>query len=69
MNVLKDSAELKELWEAMDTVIGEKPVSHKDLVSRKDAAAAFAFDDDIQPILDRIRQREQQRKCAAKMQV
>lgn len=58
MNVLKESPELQELLEAMDTVIGETPVPP---VAER---VGPAFDDDIQPILDRIERREKQRRYA-----
>jgi hypothetical protein len=60
MNVVKESAELQELLEAMDTVIGETTVYP--LAQH----LGRACDDDIQPILDRIERREEQRKYAAK---
>ena len=59
MNVLQESAELQELWEAMDTVMGETPVGEQATQTQ-----ASTSDDDIQPILDRIERREEQRKYA-----
>jgi hypothetical protein len=64
MNVLNESAELRELWEAMDTVIGETPVSPQ---AREQATPDDASpDEDIQPILDRIEKRERQRGWVAR---
>jgi hypothetical protein len=61
MKAHKDSGEQMELWEAMDVVIGAAPISWQ----RKQASPSL---EDIQPILDRIEERERQRKrfaCAA----
>ena len=53
-----ESAELQQLWEAMDTVIGSTPVSP---VPKKPAQTC----EDIRPILERIERREKQRKRVA----
>jgi hypothetical protein len=48
MNVVKESAELQELLEAMDAVIGATPVSPR---SPEQAPTVKVEDEDIQPIL------------------
>ena len=55
MNVLKDSAELQELLEAMDAVIGATPVFPQ---SPEQIPTVEVEDEDIQPIVDRIERRE-----------
>jgi hypothetical protein len=63
MNVLKESAELQELLEAMDTVIGATPVPRQAL--EHNSIVEDVEDEDIQPVLGRIERREEQRKRAA----
>jgi hypothetical protein len=59
MTLRKESGEQMELWEAMDIVIGATPIS------RQDEQAGPSLED-IQPILDRIEERERQRKRFAR---
>ena len=68
MNVLKESAELRELWQAMDIVIGETPTSPQAPEQATPTQARTSdSDDNIQPILDRIERREKQRKYSARL--
>jgi hypothetical protein len=50
MNVLKESAELQQLLEAMDAVIGATPVSPQ---SPEQIPTVEVEDEDIQPIVER----------------
>lgn len=59
MNSHSESAEQKELWEAMDIVIGATPAS----AQTEDAAPSL---EEIQPIVDRIQKRERQREWVAR---
>jgi hypothetical protein len=56
MNVLIESAELQELLQAMDIVIGATPVAPQA------AEQATTTAEEIHPILDRIERREKQGK-------
>lgn len=58
MNTQKRPAELQQLLEAMDTVIGATPLTAKPAARTAEKVEC----EDIQPILDRIEQREKQRK-------
>ena len=58
MNAQKGPADLQELLEAMDTVIGATPQIAKHAARTVEEAE----DEDIQPIVERIEQREKQRK-------
>lgn len=59
MKLQNESAQQRELWEAMDIVIGATPVSPPP------TAQASPNRKDIQPILDRIGEREKQWSRAA----
>ena len=61
MNAQKRSAELQELLEAMDTVIGASAQAAKPAGRTVQKVEG----EDIQPILDRIKEREKQRKYHA----
>ena len=64
MNAQKEPAELQELLEAMDTVIGATPVPQQ--ASEEPTASTDVEDENIQPIVERIEEREKQRKYAAR---
>lgn len=51
MNVLKETAQLRDLWEAMDIVIGATSQT------AEPAPTQEVEDEDIQPILARIERR------------
>ena len=61
MNAQKGPAEVQQLLEAMDTVIGATPPPAKPAASTVEKVEG----ENIQPILDRIEQREKLRKYAA----